>query len=138
VTAVSSVVRVLVADDQVPFRRAARTVLGATPGFEMVGEAASGEEAVELAALLEPDLVLIDIHMPGMGGFEASRRIAGWQSGPVTVLVSTYRSEDLPENPRSCGAVAYVHKEDFGPRTLRTLWEGAASPLPRPGRGARP
>jgi two-component system, NarL family, invasion response regulator UvrY len=115
---------VLVADDRAPFRRAARTVLGATRGFEMVGEATSGEEAVALTASLEPDLVLIDIHMPGMGGFEASRRIAGRQSRPVTVLVSSYRSEELPENPRSCGAVAYLHKEDFGPQALRVLWGG--------------
>jgi two-component system, NarL family, invasion response regulator UvrY len=134
----SGAVRVLVADDRLPFRRAARTVLGATAGFEMVGEATSGEEAVELTGSLEPDLVLIDIHMPGMGGFEASRQIAGRPSGPVTVLVSSYRSEELPENPRACGAVAYVQKENFGPRVLRAVWEGRSSRLRQPGTGERP
>jgi two-component system invasion response regulator UvrY len=117
-------VRVLIADDRAPFRRAARAVVSATPGFEVVGEATSGEAAVELAAALEPDLVLIDVHMPGIGGFEASRRIAGRESGPLTVLVSSYRPEDLPQSPRACGATAYVRKEDFGPRTLWALWEG--------------
>ncbi len=115
-------VRVLVADDQAPFRRAARSVLRATAGFEIVGEAASGEEAVALTEMLEPDLVVIDINMPGIGGIEASRQIAGSRPETLTVLVSTYRAEDLPPEARSCGAGAYVHKEDFGPQVLRTLW----------------
>ena len=91
------------------------------PGFELVGEATSGEEAVELARSLEPDLVLLDIHMPGIGGIEASRRIAGPGTGAATVLLSSYREEDLPAEARACGAAAYVHKEDFGPRVLRAL-----------------
>jgi two-component system, NarL family, invasion response regulator UvrY len=123
-------VRVLVADDQAPFRRAARAVLRATSGFELVGEVGSGEKAVELARSLEPDLVLLDIHMPGIGGVEASRRIAGPRNGVVTVLLSTYREEDLPQEAHSCGAAAYVHKEDLGPRVLRALWAGDTS-LPR-------
>jgi two-component system, NarL family, invasion response regulator UvrY len=131
-------VRVLVADDQTPFRRAARAVVGATSGFELVGEATSGEEAVELARSLEPDLVLIDIHMPGIGGIEASRRMAGPRNGLVTVLVSTYREQDLPREARSCGAVTYVHKEDFGSCVLRRLWAGATSPPRRRGRAAPP
>jgi DNA-binding NarL/FixJ family response regulator len=83
-------VGVVVVDDQAPFRRAARAVGGATSGFELVAEAASAEEAVELARSLEPDLVLLDIHMPGIGGIEASRRIAGFADEAVTVLLSSY------------------------------------------------
>jgi two-component system invasion response regulator UvrY len=131
-------VGVLVVDDQAPFRRAARAVLGATSGFELVGEAASGEEAVELARSLEPDLVLLDIHMPGIGGIEASRRIFGLGNGAVTVLLSSYRQEDLPQAAGSCGAVAYVHKEDFAPPVLRALSRGGTDLTPRRGRAAPP
>ena len=68
-------VRVLVADDHAPFRRAARSVLSAAAGFQLVGEATSGEEAVALADSLRPDLVLMDIVMAGIGGIEAARSI---------------------------------------------------------------
>ena len=122
-----SPVRVLVADDRAPFRRAARAVLEATPGFEIVGEAMSGEEAVALAESLEPDLVLMDINMDGIGGIEATRRIAEARPQTVTVLLSSYREEDLPSDARSCGAAAYVHKEDFGPEVLRRLWPTAGT-----------
>jgi two-component system, NarL family, invasion response regulator UvrY len=131
-------VRVLVVDDHAPFRRAARSVVGATSGFELVAEAASGEEAVELARSLEPDLVLLDVHMPGIGGIEASRRIAGRGHGAVTVLLSSYREDDLPEEARHCGAAAYVHKEDFAPGVLRALWVGDPSLPRRRGRAAPP
>jgi two-component system invasion response regulator UvrY len=137
-TETSPAVRVLVADDQAPFRRAARAVVAATSGFELVGEATSGDEAIELAMSLEPDLVLLDIHMPGLDGIEASRRIAGTGKGSVTVLLSSYREEDLPEEARDCGAAAYVHKEDFGPRVLRALWARDPSLPRRRGRAAPP
>jgi two-component system invasion response regulator UvrY len=131
-------VRVLVADDQAPFRRAAKAVVGATPGFELVAEAESGEEAVELARSLQPDLVLLDIHMPGIGGIEASRRIAGTADGAVTVLLSSYRQKDLPHEARSYGAASYVHKEDFGPRLLRAFACRGTSLPRRRGRAAPP
>jgi DNA-binding NarL/FixJ family response regulator len=124
---VSGAVPVLIVDDQVPFRAAAGAVVKATPGFGVVGEAASGEEAVEQVAALDPALVLMDINMPGIGGIEATRRITSAHPSVRVVLLSTYNEEDLPADARTCGAVAYVHKEDFGPDTLLAAWpEGDA------------
>jgi two-component system invasion response regulator UvrY len=117
-------VRVLVADDQVPFRRAARYVLNATNDFELVGEATSGEEAVTLVDSLRPDVVLMDIKMPGIGGIEAARSITATHPETMTILLSTYREKDLPHQARTCGAAAYLHKSDFGGHALRELWGG--------------
>jgi DNA-binding NarL/FixJ family response regulator len=115
-------VRVVVVDDQAPFRSAARAVLGMTEGFEVVGEAGTGEEAVDLAESLTPELVLMDINMPGMNGMEATRRITSAHPEVVVVLLSTYNADDLPSDARECGAAAYVNKEDFGPVVLRDVW----------------
>src|ERR1700681_3266013 len=71
----SDAVGVLIVDDQAPFRRAAKMVLAATPGFDVIGEAESGEQAVELFETLMPGLVLMDINLPGINGIEATRRI---------------------------------------------------------------
>jgi two-component system, NarL family, invasion response regulator UvrY len=116
-------VPVLIVDDQAPFRRAARAVLAATPEFEAVAEAESGEQALELAGELAPALVLMDINMPGIDGIEASRRILASLPDTVVVLLSTYQAGDLPAEATSCGAAGYVHKEDFGPAVLRDLWD---------------
>jgi two-component system invasion response regulator UvrY len=115
-------VRVLVADDQAPFRSAARSVLGVTSDFELVGEATSGEEAVALVDSLRPDLVLMDINMAGIGGIEAARSIRATSPETMTILVSTYLEQDLPAPARTCGAAAYLHKSDFGGEVLRDLW----------------
>ena len=120
---VSSPVPVLIVDDQAPFRRAARAVLAATPGFDAVGEAESGEQALDLVDSLAPALVLMDINMPGIDGIEASRRIVDGHPGTVVFLLSTYRSDDLPADALSCGAADYIHKEDFGSTVLRDLWQ---------------
>jgi two-component system, NarL family, invasion response regulator UvrY len=121
-------VRVLVADDQAPFRRAARSVLSATADFELVGEAASGEEAVALVESLRPDLVLMDIKMAGIGGIEAARSITAACPETMTILVSTYREEDLPPQARMCGAAAYLHKSELAGHVLRELWAGRCYP----------
>jgi two-component system, NarL family, invasion response regulator UvrY len=114
--------RVLVVDDHAPFRRAAINVIAAAPGFELAGEAASGEGAVELAAAFDPDIVLLDVNMPGIGGIEAARRIAASHGGDtVIVLASSDRPHELPDAARSCGAAAYVHKADFGQELLGRL-----------------
>jgi DNA-binding NarL/FixJ family response regulator len=115
-------VPVLIVDDQAPFRRAARAVVTATPGFEVVGEAESGEEAVALADQLSPGLVLMDINLPGINGIEATRRITAAHPGAVVMLLSTYQAGDLPSDASSSGAAQYVHKEDFGPAVVREVW----------------
>lgn len=121
-------VSVLVVDDQAPFRAAARLVVRATNGFDVVGEATSGEEALEKVAVLQPRLVLMDINMPGMGGIAATRRITKEPDGPRVMLLSTYDEEDLPADARTCGALAYVHKERFGPDILEQVWASAPPP----------
>jgi two-component system, NarL family, invasion response regulator UvrY len=115
-------VTVLVVDDQAPFRLAARAVLRRAEGFELVGEAATGEEAVDQAAALRPALVLMDINMPGINGVEATRRILEVLPGTVVFLCSTYQRSDLPPDAGTSGATAYVNKEELGPDLLRRLW----------------
>ncbi len=116
---------VLIVDDQLPFRMAARVVVGVTPGFEVVGEAKSGEDAVEQVEALAPQLVLMDINMDGISGIEATRRITAAHPETRVILLSTYDAEDLPADARTCGALGYVHKEQFGPDVLIDLWSGA-------------
>jgi DNA-binding NarL/FixJ family response regulator len=118
-------VPVLIVDDQPVFRRAARAVITATPGFEVVGEAESGEDAVEMADALDPGLVLMDINLPGINGIEATRRIVATHPEAVVMLLSTYQAGDLPSDADDCGAAAYVHKEQFGPSVVQELWSSA-------------
>jgi two-component system, NarL family, invasion response regulator UvrY len=115
-------VPVLIVDDQAFFRSAARAVLAVTPGFAAVGEAGSGEEAVTRVEELAPELVLMDIHLPGISGIEATRRIRAAHPGTVVLLLSTYKAQDLPAEARECGAIGYLHKEDFEPEVLERIW----------------
>ncbi len=120
-------VSVLVVDDQAPFRLAARAVIRRTDGFELVGEAETGEAAVEMAADLHPDLVLMDINMPGINGIEATSRIVADAPEAVVFLCSTYERSDLPEEAGESGARAYINKEELGPVVLRDLWDARQS-----------
>lgn len=115
-------VRLMVVDDQRPFRVAAARVVARTPGFELVGQAETGEDAVATAPALRPDLVLMDLHLPGMSGIEAATLVAGAVPGAVVVLCSTYRRDDLPFELDSAGVAAYLHKEELRPSALHELW----------------
>jgi DNA-binding NarL/FixJ family response regulator len=112
----------MVVDDQPPFRRAARAVINATEGFEAVGDAESGTEALRHADQLQPDLVLIDVHMPEMDGLETARRLTESHPECVVVLVSLNALELPALAVTNCGAVAFVRKQELRPATLRSLW----------------
>jgi len=115
-------VAVVTVDDQAVFRKVARDVIEATPGFEAIGEAASGEEALVLVAATAPELVLMDVRMPHMDGVEAARRIQRSDHPPVIVLVSAEEDDVLAGGLESSGAVAFVRKHELCPARLRALW----------------
>jgi pilus assembly protein CpaE len=119
----TSPLSVIIVDDQAPFRLAAKAVLRRMEGFELVGEAENGVEAISLAHALHPDLVLMDINMPEMGGIEATRMIMAERPETVVILCSTYGVSDLPPEAATSGARAYVHKEQLEAKTLRRLWD---------------
>ena len=119
---ISEPVRVLIVDDQEPYRRAMGAVVDATDGFVVVGSATTGEESLVAAAELRPDLVLMDVNLPGIDGIEATRRLSAWPQGPVVVLLSTYDEDQF--ELAGCGATAYVAKAAFGPDRLSEAWAG--------------
>jgi CheY-like chemotaxis protein len=112
-------VGVVTVDDHAPFREVARDVIEATAGFASVGEASSGPEALSLVDECEPELVLLDVRMPGMDGIEVARRIKQSHPAVVVVLISI---ADLPASASASCAEALVRKQDFGPNMLRGLW----------------
>ena len=122
-------VRVLIVDDQAPFRLAARMVVDATDGFEVVAEAETGEASVEMVRELSPDLVLMDVNLPGINGLDATRQILAERAGPVIVLLlSTYEEEEYAPRAAECGAAAYIPKAVFGPDKLESAWAAANEP----------
>lgn len=114
-------VEVLIVDDQPPFRDVARTLVSLLQGWHVIGEAASGEEAVEAVGRSRPNVVLMDINLPGISGIEATRQIVAACPSVRVVLLSTYQADDLPADALACGAAAYVRKEDLTPKVLRDL-----------------
>ena len=119
-------VRVLIVDDQEPFRSAARLVVELTDGFEFAGEAGTGEDGLALVQELEPDLVLMDIKMPGMDGLEATRQIQSWDDPPRVIVLSTYEAGEYEQLALEAGAIAFISKSDFGPFELAEAWAANA------------
>ena len=114
-------VTVLTVDDQRVFRRAARKLVAATPGFQQVGEADCGERGLELAQELKPDVVLVNARLPGMDGLETARRLAQAHPDTLVVLVSVEEVRELPS------AVVHVRKQDLSTQALREIWRAHGS-----------
>ncbi len=116
-------VKVLVVDDQQPFRAALRDLVAAMPGFTVVGEAASGEEAILAVEALRPELVLMDVRMPGIGGWRATEILVDRHPEVVVWLVTADPASALPGPAVACGAAGVADKRDLTPRLLRDVWE---------------
>ncbi|MEM9038065.1 MAG: response regulator transcription factor [Actinomycetota bacterium] len=115
-------VRVLIVDDQLPFREASRLVVEMTDGFVVAGEAENGEEAVEMVTILRPDLVLMDVKMPGIDGIEATRRIMRLDAPPRVLVMSTHESESFEGPAVAAGAAGFLPKSMFGMDELEATW----------------
>jgi len=121
----SDPVRVLIVDDQEPFREASRMVVEMTDGFEVAGEAMDGEEALAQVEELSPDLVLMDVQMPRMNGIEATRRLLELPDAPKVLVMSTHESGDFGGPAVAAGAIAFMPKAQFSMDALVDAWEAA-------------
>jgi DNA-binding NarL/FixJ family response regulator len=126
-------VLVLTVDDQASFREVARRVVEVVSGFRWIGEACSGEEAVAFVRDHAPDLVIMDVRMPGIGGLNAAQRIAADAPGIAILLVSAEEAEATAFDERDARSATVARKQDFGPALLRAAVSGT-----RPERAARP
>jgi DNA-binding NarL/FixJ family response regulator len=116
-------VRVLTVDDHPAFLDAARALILATPSFELAGQVTSGEAAVAAVARLDPDVVLMDVFLPDIDGYEATRRITALDGRATVVLISASDEALEGDIAALCGADAFVAKRDLEPRRLRELWQ---------------
>jgi DNA-binding NarL/FixJ family response regulator len=109
-----------VVDDHDLFREALRDLVGAVPEFELVGEAQSGEAALDAVEALSPRMLIMDARMPGMSGVEATRLLTARHPDLVVLLISLEAPDS--ELMRSCGAAAFLRKQQLTPRALREVW----------------
>lgn len=113
--------RILVVDDHAVIRKGIQSILGAWPEWQVSGEAANGEDAVQLTKDLKPDIVLMDISMPGMGGLEATRAIRKACPGAKVLLLTLHDSMEWVETALRAGARAYLLKSDTEGELMRAL-----------------
>ena len=117
----SAPVRVLLVDDQALFREALATLLGVRPEIEVVGEAGNGAEALDRAAALQPDVVLMDLHMPVLDGVGATRRLRVEQPGTRVLALTTFDDDEDVFAALRAGAVGYLLKDVSGDRLVEAL-----------------
>ena len=107
-------VKILIADDHEIVRQGIRRVLEAKPEWQICGEAANGQEAVRMAQELAPDVIIMDVTMPVMNGFEAAERLRDMKCKTKIVILTTYEDDEYIHAAFSAGANAYVAKRYFG------------------------
>ena len=112
----------LAVDDQSRFLSVLRDLVHATSELEAVAEAHSGERAIEAVRQTEPDIVLMDVWMPGMGGIAAAREIKACWPSTLVVLISTTHPDELPLEPDDMSGDAVVWKSELAPRLLDDIW----------------
>jgi DNA-binding NarL/FixJ family response regulator len=120
-----SAVRVLVVDDQALFREALVTLLGARPEVEVVGEAGDGQQALERAAALAPDVVLMDLHMPVLDGIATTRRLRVEQPGVRVLALTTFDDDEDVFAALRAGALGYLLKDVSSDRLVEAVLAAA-------------
>jgi DNA-binding NarL/FixJ family response regulator len=114
-------IRVLLVDDQQIVRQGLATILKYAEGIEVVGEAGDGQEAITLAQELEPDVVLMDIKMPRLGGIPATRQICAERPETHVIILTTYDADDLVFEGIKVGAKGYLLKDTSGERLVEAI-----------------
>jgi DNA-binding NarL/FixJ family response regulator len=113
--------RILLVDDHAVLRAGLRALLEAEPDMEVVGEAGTGEEAIALAERMHPDIVVMDLSMPGMGGLEATRRIAGMDEGARVLVLTMHGEEEHLLPVLEAGGSGYVHKRSADEELIEAI-----------------
>jgi DNA-binding NarL/FixJ family response regulator len=123
------VIRLLIADDHTLFRDGVRALLQSIPDFQVVGEAATGEQAIQQSNALQPDVVLMDLQMPGVNGIEATRRIVQTSPHIGVIVVTMFQDDDSVFAAMRAGARGYILKgadQDEMIRAIRAVTNGEA------------
>ena len=113
--------RVIVVDDHPIILQMIRRLLAEQPNFEVVGEATNGAQAVILVQILKPDVVVLDVAMPQMSGFEAARCMRESMPSVAVVILSTHTHEHFLRKAKECGAKGFVRKQDASERLVRAI-----------------
>lgn len=114
-------IRILLVDDHAIVREGLRALLDDVPGMQIVGEGSNGDEAVELAARLAPDLVLMDLKMPGMPATDAIRSIRARNSAVQVLVLTSYAEDQQVQKVISAGALGYVLKDVAKAKLVRAM-----------------
>lgn len=126
------VIRVLIADDHPLMRKGLADILNGVDGIEVVGAAEDGAAAIALAHAVKPDIVLMDISMPGMDGIEATEKLVEMDSGVRVVMLTSYSEREKITQALAAGAVSYLTKDAPPEAVIRAIRSAATTMEPRP------